>query len=122
MARILLIDDDQLLRGILAKALTYSGYEVIQAADGQQGLDLFFATKIDLVITDLIMPGQEGVETILHLLDQSPDTPIIAISGVPNSKVYLEIAEKIGATRILPKPFTPKQLLTVINEVLAPKK
>lgn len=122
MARILIIDDDDLLRGVLAKALTHAGHEVIQAADGQQGLDLFFATTVDLVITDLIMPVQEGVETILQLRQQNATIPIIAISGgVPNSKVYLEIAEKIGAKRILPKPFTPQELIKVISEVLAEK-
>lgn len=120
MARILIIDDDDLLRGVLAKALTHSGHEVIQAADGQQGVDLFFATTVDLVITDLIMPVQEGVETILRLRTQNPKIPIIAISGgVTNSKIYLEIAGKIGAKRILAKPFTPQELVKAIGEVLA---
>jgi DNA-binding response OmpR family regulator len=120
MARLLIIDDDDLLRGVLAKALGHAGHTVIEAADGQQGIDLFRSTSIDLVITDLIMPVQEGVETILKLRREKPGLPIVAISGgVTNSRVYLNIAAKIGATRILPKPFTPRELLQVIDEVLA---
>ena len=120
MARILLIDDDELLRGVLAKALGYAGHEIIQAADGLQGMDLFHATQVDLVVTDLIMPVQEGVETILRLRRDNPKIPIIAISGgVTNSKLYLDMAGKIGARRILPKPFTPQELIAVIDEVLA---
>jgi DNA-binding response OmpR family regulator len=120
MAQILLIDDDDLLRGVLAKALGHVGHTVIQAADGQQGVELSRATALDLVITDLVMPVQEGVETILTLRRERPNLPIIAISGgVSNSQLYLEIAEKVGAKRILPKPFTPQELTALINEVLA---
>ncbi len=119
MPYILLIDDDELLRGVLAKALDHAGHQVIQAADGQQGVELARATPVDLVITDLIMPVQEGVETIVKLRRERPDLPIIAISGgVTNSKIYLEIASRIGAKRILAKPFTPQELLAVIAEVL----
>ena len=123
MARILIIDDDDLLRGVIAKSLGYAGHEVLQAGDGQQGVDLFNATAVDLVITDLIMPVQEGVETILRLRRTRPGMPIIAISGgLTNSKLYLDMAAKIGAQRVLPKPFTPQELIQVINEVLAEKK
>jgi DNA-binding response OmpR family regulator len=120
MARILLIDDDDLLRGVLAKSLGYSGHTVIQAGDGKQGVELALATNIDVVITDLIMPVQEGVETILRLRRDRPGLPIVAISGgVSNARLYLDIAAKIGARRILAKPFTPQELIAVINEVLA---
>ena len=120
MAQILLIDDDDLLRGVLAKALGHVGHTVIQAADGQQGVELARATALDLVITDLVMPVQEGVETILTLRRERPNLPIIAISGgVSNSQLYLEIAGKVGAKRILPKPFTPQELTALIDEVLA---
>ncbi len=118
MLRILLIDDDAMLRGVLAKALGYAGHEVIQAEDGQMGLDLAQVTPIDLAITDLIMPGKEGIETIVALKQQLPNLPVIAISGgLSNSKLYLEIAAKIGARKILAKPFTPSELLRCIDEV-----
>lgn len=120
MAQILLIDDDNLLRGVLAKALGHVGHTVIQAADGQQGVELARAATLDLVITDLVMPVQEGVETILTLRREKPSLPIIAISGgVTNSQLYLEIAGKVGAKRILAKPFTPQELAATIDEVLA---
>lgn len=120
MPRILLIDDDEPLRGVLSKTLVHAGHTVIQAADGQQGVELARATAFDLVITDLVMPVQEGVETILVLRREQPKLPVIAISGgLSNSKLYLDIAAKIGAKRILPKPFTPQDLIRQIEEVLA---
>ena len=120
MAQILLIDDDDALRGILAKALSYAGHHVIQAADGRQGVELAQVASFQLVITDLIMPVQEGVETIAALRGEHPTLPIIAISGgLSNSLAYLAIAEKFGAQRVLPKPFTPAELLTVVDAVLA---
>lgn len=123
MADILLIEDDELLRGVLAKALALGGHEVIQAQDGLQGLQLARAAQLDLVITDLIMPGQEGVETIVALRREQPNLPVLAISGgTAHSKLYLEIAGKIGARRVLQKPFTPQRLLEVVAELLAEKK
>ena len=120
MARILIIDDDELLRSVLAKALTHAGHTVIQAADGRQGVDLVRATEVDVAVTDLIMPVQVGVETIVTLRRDKPVLPIIAMSGgTSNSKLYLEIAGKIGARHILSKPFLPKELLDLIDELLA---
>lgn len=120
MASILIIDDDEPLRTMLAKSLSHSGHTVLEAADGAQGLDIFHAVRVDLVLTDLIMPVQEGVETILKLRQEAPDLPIIAMSGgVSNAQLYLDIASKIGAQRILAKPFSPRDLNAVIDEVLA---
>ncbi len=123
MAKILLIDDDNGLRAVLAKALGYAGHEVIQAPDGQQGCELFRATAFDVVITDLVMPVQEGVETIVQLRRENPNVPIIAISGgLTNSALYLTMAQKIGARKVLGKPFTPPELIQAVNEVLGLEK
>lgn len=123
MARILIIDDDALLRGVLAKALVHAGHTVIQAEDGRQGMDLVRVTEIDVAITDMIMPGQEGVETIFALRRDHPRVPVIAMSGgANNSPLYLQIAEKIGAKHILSKPFLPKDLIRLIEEALAGRK
>ena len=120
MALVLLIDDDDLVRGMLTKALTTAGHKVTEAIDGQRGVDLARSSSFDIVITDLVMPVQEGVETFMTLRRERPRLPIIAISGgVSRSKLYLDIAGKIGARRILPKPFTPKELLALIEQVLA---
>ena len=120
MATILLIDDDDLLRGAIMQSLTNAGHKVIEACDGLQGCELARSMSVDIVITDLVMPVQEGVETILTLRRERPKLPIIAMSGgVTNSKLYLDIAGKIGAKRMLPKPFMPKALITLIEQVLA---
>jgi DNA-binding response OmpR family regulator len=119
MANVLLIDDDEMLRTVLAIAIEQAGHSVLQAEDGQKGVELSRAANIDIVVTDLIMPVQEGVETIMTLRRERPRLPIIAISGgVSNSKLYLDIAGKIGAKRMLPKPFAPRQLVALIEEIL----
>jgi len=120
MPTVLLIDDDDLVRGMLVRALVIAHYNVLEAADGQKGVEIARSNAIDVVVTDLVMPVQEGVETILTLRRERPKLPIIAISGgVTNSKLYLDIAGKIGARRMLPKPFTPKELIALIQQVLA---
>lgn len=119
MARILVIDDDDMLRKVLVRALTQAGHSVVEAADGAQGMHAFHSADVDLVITDLVMPVQEGVETILALRRERPDLPVIAMSGgVSNAMLYLDIASKVGANKVLPKPFTSQQLADAIAEVL----
>jgi DNA-binding response OmpR family regulator len=121
MARILIIDDDEVLLAVISMALTQQGHEVLRAKDGKEGVDLALATHLDLVITDLIMPVQEGVETITILRKELPNLPVIAMSGgARNSALYLKIAGKIGAQRILAKPFGTDELLALIAEVLPP--
>jgi DNA-binding response OmpR family regulator len=118
MARLLLIDDDEMLREVLAEALTSVGHTVTQAADGRTVLD---HPGIELVITDLVMPGCEGLETIATLHQKRPGLPIIAISGAPiNSQIYLKMAAQLGAHRALPKPFDFAELLRLVDELLAP--
>src|SRR5260221_88436 len=120
MARILLIDDDDALRKVIAQNLIHAGHTVVEAADGRQGVEVFHSTKVDLVLTDLVMPGKEGVETIIELHRETPGLAIIAMSGgMPRSFMYLEIAAKLGARRALAKPFTPQELLKTIDETLA---
>lgn len=121
MARILIIEDDAPLRGVIADALQFVGHEVYQAEDGQQGLEIFSVVPADLVLTDLIMPGQEGIETITKLVHDHPNLPIIAMSGsVAHSSIYLDLARKLGARRTLAKPFSVELLLKTISELLPP--
>ena len=92
---------------------------MLVASDGRKGVEIARNNTIDMVVTDLVMPVQEGVETIITLHRERPKLPIIAMSGgLSNSKLYLEIAGKIGARRMLPKPFAPKTLVALIQEVL----
>ncbi len=120
MARILRIDDDNSLRKIMAMALSDAGHQVMQAKDGIEGVACFRAGQFDLVITDLIMPKKEGIETITDLRRDSPGLPIIAISGdLKNSALYLQLAKQIGATRTLLKPFGLAVLQRAVAEILA---
>lgn len=114
MARIILIDDDELLRNTVARTLVASGHQVSVAANGFDGVKLFREHSADLILTDLNMP-HGGLPTIRVLRSEFPNLPIIAMSGNSNT---LDMAGAIGATRILPKPFTPAELATAIAEVL----
>jgi DNA-binding response OmpR family regulator len=117
MARLLLIDDDRALRETLAAVLTFAGHLVTQAADGRQAIAL---SEIDLVITDLVMPGKDGLEAIDALHRSRPNLPIIAISGHgSDSNGYFKMASMLGAQRVFIKPFNPDSLIRVINELLA---
>jgi len=121
MARILIIEDDDLLRSVIATALAQLGHTVLQANEGRMGCDLFRTSPSDLVLTDLIMPGQEGIETIMRLRHDYPGLPIVAMSGgSTRAKSYLAMAAKFGVRRILSKPFTIAELTRTIAEALAP--
>ena len=81
MSRILIIEDDEHVRGMLRKMLERIGYDVFDAPDGKEGLDFYRNTPVDLVITDILMPEKEGIQTIMELRREFPDVKIIAISG-----------------------------------------
>ncbi len=120
MARILIIDDDDTLRGIIAKSLTHAGHTVTQANNGRKGVAQFKASPTDLVVTDLVMPEQEGMETIKILHRDFPNLPVIAMSGgLDGSPLYLDLTRRLGARITLTKPFTLQQLKTAIDEILA---
>lgn len=119
-ARILIIDDDQQIRILLRKMLESDGYSVDEAADGRAGFAMYTAEPQDLVITDLIMPEREGLETIRDLRLYNPEVKIIAISGggsLPADN-YLYMAECFGAERIFRKPFRVEDILTAVRELL----
>jgi DNA-binding response OmpR family regulator len=119
MPRLLLIEDDAMVREVLATVLVHAGHTVVEARDGREGMVLFHAESPDLVITDLIMPDHEGMEVIATLHRAHPELPIIAMSGCGSrSSLYLRTAEKLGASRTLPKPFAPAELLGAVEELL----
>ncbi|RFC43483.1 MAG: DNA-binding transcriptional response regulator [Verrucomicrobia bacterium] len=120
MARILIIDDDDALRGIIVKSLTHAGHTVTQANNGRKGVAQFKASPTDLVVTDLVMPEQEGMETIKILHRDFPHLPVIAMSGgLDGSPLYLDLTRRLGARVTLTKPFTLQQLKAAIDEILA---
>jgi DNA-binding NtrC family response regulator len=120
MARILVIEDDDSFRNVLVQMLSKAGYEVRQAGEGNQAMEVCKLFEPELVLTDIIMPDKEGLETIQELLDLCPHLKIIAMSGGgkfgPNS--YLPLAQKLGAKATLQKPFMREELLNTISEVL----
>ena len=118
MAHILLIDDDEDTRAVLEELLSSAGHEVVTAADGKEGLAQFRAAPADLVITDLFMPNQEGLETISHLRRDFPDALIIAMSGNTVAGMMLSIAKRLGAVEVLQKPFFPRELMSMVEKVL----
>jgi DNA-binding response OmpR family regulator len=117
MARILLIEDDSLFRSMLREALTRVGHEVTEAENGGVGLRTFAKGSFDLVLTDLVMPEVEGIETIVKLRKQCPNIRIIAMSGGGRGSAYdyLHIAQQIGANRVLMKPFSTEDLRETVR-------
>jgi CheY-like chemotaxis protein len=119
--RILIADDERQVRGYLRAVLEQAGYDVCEAEDGREAVRLALRERVDVVITDLMMPNQEGLETIQILRQQAPVVAIVAISGAFREE-YLEIARKLGAEVALAKPMTPEQLLGAVSQALASRK
>jgi DNA-binding response OmpR family regulator len=121
MSRILVIDDDRLVRFTIRTALEQAGHEVVEAEDGVRGLEAFDAAPFDLVISDLLMPEKEGVETVREIRRRSTRVKILVVSGGGSMKMldYLAMAEALGADRSLAKPFTSRALVEAVNTLLA---
>jgi two-component system, chemotaxis family, chemotaxis protein CheY len=121
MTKILVIDDDAIVRKTIVHLLEEAGYVVPFAEDGLRGMALFRSEQPDLVITDIIMPEQEGLQTITEMRKTKPDAKIIAISGggrIGNTD-FLKIARVLGAMDVIPKPFDPDELLAIVEACLA---
>ena len=121
MANILVIDDEPRMIRVIGEILNKAGHEVVTAESGDEGIACIAKHAIDLVITDIIMPEKEGIETIGEIKQDHPDLPIIAISGgsLKGAGSYLETAAALGAAATLEKPFHSFELLQVVDEVLA---
>lgn len=121
MANILLIDDDPLILDLLQDVLTEAGHECVCAGNGVIGFKALEQSHFDLVVTDLIMPEAEGLETILKIRKTGSRTPILAISGgIPGLPAnFLPVAARMGADRILTKPFEISEFLRLVAELLA---
>ena len=120
MSKILVIEDDASFRNVLVQMLSKAGYEVMEAGNGNQALEVCPVFNPDLVLTDIIMPDKEGLETIRELVELCPNIRIIAMSGGgrigPDS--YLPLAKMFGAKATLQKPFMRDELLSTVKEVL----
>jgi len=120
MTRILAIDDDIEIREMLQQLLERAGYEVLVAPDGKEALKLHHVKPVNLIITDIVMPEKEGLETIMEFQRQSPGVKIIAISGGGKIEAneYLNLAKMLGAQKTFSKPFELKKLLVEVRELL----
>ena len=120
MARILVIDDDSETLELLRRILEMDGHEVREALDGYEGVLLYRREPADLVITDILMPRQDGVSAINEIRRGFPDARIIAFSGGGNRGAldFLSLARRLGAQRTLAKPFSVSEIRKAVNEVL----
>lgn len=120
MSRILLVDDHVEFLDVQRELLEDAGHSVVTATNGFQALAAVDAEEFDLMITDIIMPGKEGLEIILELRRRHPLLKVVAMSGggVVGAGNYLEIAEKFGAVHTLEKPFNATTLLDAVTLVL----
>jgi CheY-like chemotaxis protein len=121
MARVLVIDDKETIRAVSRAILESAGHEVFEASDGTAGLALLWEHGADLVLCDLLMPGQEGLETLRQLRARS-DVPVIIMSGRAerlDGSALFPIARHFGATSTLRKPFGPIELLSAVRGALA---
>ena len=130
MARILIVDDEEDVRIALKQVLERAGYEVSVAASGNEGLEFMKQEGADLVITDVIMPGIDGIATAKEIREKYRDTRIIVISGggrtapqpyepdAISTRSYLASASSAGADQTLTKPFDRDELLRVVQELL----
>ncbi len=117
--RILVVDDDPAVRDSVAMVLESAGFLVDQAEEGATAMRLLRAHAPDLVITDILMPQKEGIETIREIRSVLPHTPIIAISGGTDGGAdYLKMAQTFGASAVMAKPFDPLAMLKLVNRLL----
>jgi DNA-binding response OmpR family regulator len=110
--KVLVIDDDDRIRRMVAKVLSADGHQVTCATDGAAGVAAFRRERHDAVVTDILMPEQEGIETIVTIRRERPETKIIAISGGGRMGdiELLRMAQLLGADDVLPKPFRAHEL------------
>ena len=121
MARLMVIDDERLARLTLRKILERVGHEVVEATNGAEGIAMFRAHPCEFVVTDIVMPDKEGVETIKELKRDFPQVPVIAISGGGRTRNldFLKLAKQHGADMVLAKPFSHDDLSTAVADILA---
>ena len=122
MPSVLIVDDEEATRRLIRNTLEQAGYHVYEAADGKEGLSRYRQTPADLVIMDILMPDQDGLESILTLRREFPKARIMAITGGSDMigiLNFLDVARMLGACRTLQKPFEMQQLLDAVQSEIA---
>jgi CheY-like chemotaxis protein len=121
MSLILVIDDDEAMRRLIVRTLSAGKHRLVEASNGQDGMKMVGELKPDAVITDILMPQQEGIQTIREIREIAPETKIIAMSGGGSSHnlMFLDVARAFGADAVLAKPFKPGELKDTLANVLS---
>jgi len=120
MARIIVIDDQEPIRRIVRRALENAGHQVFEADDGEAGMALLEREPADVVITDIFMPGWDGILTLREIRKQYPAVKVIAMSGGDSTGMMdlRKDAELLGAVKSLQKPFTAREIVDLVRSVL----
>jgi len=118
MATILLADDSDALRGLLAGALLESGHDVLTASNGQHALAHLARQRVNLIITDIYMPGLDGLELLANVRRMRQPPPVIVMSGHTGEMDMLNAARCLGAALTLRKPFAPEELTRCAQALL----
>jgi len=121
MKRIMIVEDDDIMRDMLVQMLSKEGYSVTAYSNGRDATLACESEKFDLVVTDMVMPIMDGIQTVRELCKNHKGIKIIAISGGDRSfdgTTYLYIADHIGADKVFEKPFGRDEFLKAINELL----
>lgn len=120
---VLVIDDEPGIARMIKLMLDDAGFRVVAASDGRVGIAKLDKERVDLIITDIIMPEVEGIELIRHAKAAHPSVPILAISGGgrAHNLDFLRFARSLGADATLPKPFRREDLLAAIAKILPPR-
>jgi len=120
MACVVVIDDQEPIRRIVRRALEQAGHQVLDAEDGELGLQLLERHPVDVVVSDIFMPGMDGIQMLRQIRKQFPAVKVIVMSGGDSSGM-LDLrrdAELLGAVKSLSKPFTTHEIVTIVNSVL----
>ena len=124
MARILVIDDQESIRRVVRRALEQDGHQVMDASDGEMGMQILVRHSADLVITDIFMPGQDGILTLRQIRKQFPTLKVIVMSGGDSTGILdlRQDAELLGAVKSLQKPFNALEIIDLVRAVLGLEK
>ncbi len=120
MSNILVIEDDVYTRTVIRQMIEREGHNVLEAANGEDGIRVFRENRIDLTVTDILMPEKDGITTIFELKKLSPSVKIIAMSGGGRlgPETYIKLAQKMGSDSTLTKPIERTKLTAAIGMLL----
>ena len=122
MATIAVVDDQKVMRDMMAAALGRCGYDVVTANNGREARERLSEQEVDLLITDIFMPGEDGIEVLRQVRTIRSQLPVIAVSGGGQHIVgeVLSFARMLGAQKVLAKPFAVGELMEAVRTLLVP--